>query len=68
MKNVKEIKATILSLRKEGKFVFVTSSFQTHSIPLLHIISEIDRSIPVYYLNTVYLFPDTIAFKDRLSN
>lgn len=68
MKNVTEIKSTILSLKKEGKSVFVTSSFQTHSIPLLHIISEIDRSIPVYYLNTGYLFPATIAFKDRLSN
>tara|TARA_B100001109_G_C18863073_1_gene475142 strand:+ start:3355 stop:4011 length:657 start_codon:yes stop_codon:yes gene_type:complete len=66
MQNLDEISTQLLSYKKEGKKVFATSSFQTHSIPLLHIISEIDKSIPVYYLNTGYLFPDTLAFKDRL--
>lgn len=48
--------------------MFLTSSFQTHSIPLLHIVSKIDKSIPVYYLNTGYLFPQTIAFKNELQS
>ena len=49
-----------------GKDIFATSSFQTHSIPLLHILSQIDKRIPIYYLNTGYLFPETIIFKDKL--
>lgn len=51
----------------EGKKVFNTSSFQTHSIVLLHIISRIDRSIPVYFLNTGYHFAETIRYKEEIS-
>ncbi|MDQ3016104.1 MAG: phosphoadenylyl-sulfate reductase [Bacteroidota bacterium] len=47
----------------EGKRAFVSSSFQSHSIPLLHIISRFDKSIPVYFLNTGFHFPETIAFR-----
>lgn len=68
MKDFKNIHQQISLYQKQGKKLFVTSSFQSHSIPLLHIISEIDRSIPVYYLNTGYLFPETLAFKDQLAS
>jgi len=68
MKNILEIQESLEAFRKENKKVFVTSSFQTHSIPLLHIISEIDNSIPIYYLNTGYLFPETLSFKDELAD
>lgn len=67
MKNLAEIRVTIEGLKEEGKTIFATSSFQTHSIPLLHIISQIDKSIPIYYLNTGYLFPETLEFKDTLA-
>ncbi len=33
---------------------------------MLHIISRIDPSIKVYFLNTGYLFPETVAFKDAV--
>lgn len=66
MKNIDEIHRKITTYTSEGKSLFVTSSFQTHSIPLLHILSQIDHTIPVYYLNTGYLFPETITFKDAL--
>jgi phosphoadenosine phosphosulfate reductase len=51
----------------QGKKMFATSSFQTQSLPLLHIISTIDNSIPVYFINTGYLFPETIEYKDRVT-
>jgi TonB-dependent receptor len=41
----------------DGKRVFTTSSFQSQSLPLLHMISRVDRDIPVYYTNTGFLFP-----------
>jgi phosphoadenosine phosphosulfate reductase len=61
----------IQELRKHdeaGKKMFLTSSFQTHSIPLLHIISRSQLSIPIYCLNTGFLFPETLLFKDELAN
>ncbi len=61
------IKSKIEAYKSSGKKMFLTSSFQTHSIPLLHIISQIDNTIPIYYLNTGFLFPETLAFKDELS-
>ena len=53
--------------KEDGKKVFATSSFQSHSIPMLHIISRIDNTIPIYFLNTGFLFPKTIEFKDRIA-
>ena len=49
-----------------GKSLFATSSFQTHSIPLLHMLSELDRGIPVYFLDTGFHFPETRIFRDRI--
>lgn len=63
-----QIENTILGYRKEGKKLFTTSSFQTHSLVMLHILSRIDRSIPVYFINTGYLFPETVAFKDEITS
>ena len=68
MMDIKSIATTIETFKKEGKKIFATSSFQTQSIPLLHIISTIDKSIPIYFTNTGYLFPETISFKDELKD
>lgn len=58
----------ILQYKEEGKKMFASSSFQTHSIPMLHMISQIDKSIPVVFLNTGFLFPQTIAYKDLIAD
>ncbi len=65
---VAEIHAVLEKLEEEGKSLFVTSSFQTHSIPLLHIIAISGRNIPVYSLNTGFLFPETLVFRDQLKD
>jgi phosphoadenosine phosphosulfate reductase len=49
-----------------GKKIFATSSFQTQSIPLLHIISSIRPKIPIYFMNTGYLFPETFRYRDSI--
>lgn len=54
--------------RDAGRLMFVTSSFQTHSLVLLHILSRIAADIPVFFLNTGYLFPETLAFRDRIAS
>ncbi len=34
---------------------------------MLHILSRIDQNIPVYFLNTGYLFPETVSFRDEVA-
>jgi phosphoadenosine phosphosulfate reductase len=63
-----EISNQIASFRRQGKRCFVSSSFQTHSLPLLHILSRIDKTIPVLFLNTGFLFPETLQFRDKVLN
>jgi len=65
--NIEQIKSQLERYKSEGKSMFATSSFQTHSIVLLHIISKIDPTIPVYFINTGYLFPETITYKDQIA-
>ena len=62
-----QIKQRLEQYKLENKKIFTSSSFQTHSVPLLHIISRIDPSIPVYFLNTGYHFPETLEFKDEIA-
>ena len=66
--NFEEIKIQIEKYQSEGKKIFTTSSFQSHSIVLLHILSRIDKSIPVYFINTGYHFAETVKFRDFIAN
>ena len=65
--DIATIRKQIEGFQADGKKVFATSSFQTQSIPLLHIISEIDNTIPIFFTNTGFLFPETLTFKDQLA-
>ena len=67
MMTLEKIKEQLDNYKKEGLKLFLTSSFQTHSIPILHIVSRIDNSIPVMFLNTGFLFPETLIFRDKIS-
>lgn len=63
-----EIRKKLEEYLSAGKKVFFTSSFQTHSLPLLHMIGRTGFDIPVYFLNTGYLFPETIAFREHVES
>ena len=43
--------------------VAVSSSFQTESIVLLHMISEIDLAVKIFFLETGFHFQETLDFK-----
>lgn len=66
--NFEEIKGKIEEYKNEGKKLFASSSFQSHSIPMIHILSRIDNTIPIFFINTGFLFPETIKYKDQLAN
>ena len=53
--------------QRDGKRIFASSSFQSHSIPLLKIIADFDPSIPIYFLNTGFHFPETLQFRDQIT-
>ncbi len=65
--DIQSIGQKIRGYQKDGKRLFATSSFQTHSVVLLHILSHIDKSIPIYFINTGYHFAETIRYKDTVS-
>lgn len=64
---IEEIYSYFDKYRKENRSLFTTSSFQTHSLVLLHIISKYDYDIPIYFMNTGFHFPETLSFKDQIA-
>ena len=44
----------------------VVSSFGTESAALLKVVAEVDASIPVVFLDTGWLFEETLAYRDTL--
>jgi len=48
--------------------IALSSSFQTHSMPLLHMASQIRRDILIFFLDTGYHFWDTLIFRERIAS
>jgi phosphoadenosine phosphosulfate reductase len=46
--------------------IALVSSFGAESVVLLHLVAEVDRSVPVIFLDTGKLFPETLQYRDRL--
>jgi len=46
--------------------IALTSSFQTESVVLLHMISQINPAIKILFLETSWHFPETLAFKNEM--
>lgn len=66
--NFEAIEQKLAGYKERGLKIFTTSSFQTHSIVLLHIISRIDKNIPVYFIHTGYHFPETLHYRDQITS
>ena len=61
--------ATMLrELFAEGSLgrVAVVSSFGTESAVLLHLVAEADRTVPVVFVDTLKMFPETLEYRDTL--
>lgn len=46
--------------------IAIVSSFGADSSVLLHMVAEVDRSLPVFFLETGKHFPETLAYVDTL--
>lgn len=65
---VERIKARIEGFKNEERTFFASSSFQTHSLPMLHILSGIVPEMPVYFIQTGFHFPETLKFRDDVAS
>ncbi len=50
-----------------GAGLVMTSSFQTQSVPLLHVLSRVAPEVPVLFLDTGFHFPETLEFRHELA-
>jgi phosphoadenosine phosphosulfate reductase len=48
------------------KRIAVAASFGTESAALLALVAAVDRHVPVLFLDTGWLFPETLAYRDEL--
>ncbi len=46
--------------------IITSSSFQTQSVALLHMIAQVCPQMPIIFTDTGYHFPETLAFRDEL--
>lgn len=54
------------AIARTGRVVMV-SSFGADSAVLLHMVAEIDVSLPVLFIDTLALFPETVAYQKELA-
>ena len=54
------------SLKKFGKKIAYICSFGTESAIILDMIAKINKNFPIFLINTNFLFPETIAYKEEL--
>jgi phosphoadenosine phosphosulfate reductase len=48
--------------------IAMSSSFQTQSMPLLHMATQIRRDVLIFFLDTGYHFWDTLIFRERIAS
>ena len=63
--DTREMLASVLQDNLAGD-IAVVSSFGAESAALLHLVAEIDKSVPVLFLDTGKHFPETLTYRDDL--
>jgi phosphoadenosine phosphosulfate reductase len=48
--------------------IAMSSSFQTQSVPLLHMAGQINRNLLIYFIDTGYHFWETAIFREQLAS
>jgi phosphoadenosine phosphosulfate reductase len=62
--------ADLLKVMIEDEFpgdIAIASSFGAEAVALLALAAEIDRDVPVIFLDTGKLFPETVAYRDEVA-
>lgn len=64
--DTREMLQHLLRSKMAGRLAIV-SSFGAESAVLLHLVSTIDRDVPLIFVNTQKMFGDTLAYRDELA-
>jgi phosphoadenosine phosphosulfate reductase len=64
MDGVGVLRQAVTDLLKDD--IAIVSSFGADSVVLLHMVSEVDKSLPVYFLETGKHFPETLDYVETL--
>ena len=64
---IARIQAELVAYHARGQRVFATSSFQSNSVVLLHLLARLAPEVPVYFLQTGFHFPETLQFRRALT-
>jgi phosphoadenosine phosphosulfate reductase len=67
MENARPQRIVELALRLAPDRVAVVSSFGAESAALLKVVADVDRTLPILFLDTLWLFKETLAYRDRLA-
>ena len=63
------IRSDVERFKSEARAVYLTSSFQTQSVPLLHMVSQLEAdAVQVVVIDTGFLFPETYLFAHALTD
>ena len=62
------IAAKLRAYQEKDLKIFASSSFQTHSIPMLDLIGRYIPETPIVFLNTGFHFPETLMFRDQIAD
>ena len=65
--DTREMLASLFEDRLAGE-VAVVSSFGAESAVLLHLVAQVDASVPVLFLDTGKHFPETLRYRDQLAD
>ena len=64
----RRIRSDVERFNSEERAVYLTSSFQTQSVPLLHMVSQLGNdAVQVVMIDTGFLFPETYLFAHALT-
>ncbi len=58
--------AVAKALELFGERIALVSSFGAESSVLLHLVASVSRDVPVVFIDTLRLFPETLAYRDTL--
>jgi len=48
-------------------YIAMSSSLQTHSMPLLHMVTQISPDMPIFFIDTGYHFWETLMFREKIA-
>jgi phosphoadenosine phosphosulfate reductase len=62
-----QLRATLAGVLPGNRDICLTCSFQAEDVLLTRLAIELDRSLPILFLDTGYHFAETYAYRDRMA-